>query len=383
MVAARSKAALLVGTVERVRELTRIKLIALAVTLALVGSVSGSPATASGDESHPDMGATTVFTRVPYPGQPFGLLVDEDTVWVTPATGWHQPEVEEWPLWAYDRRTGQEKVEETFRIPAPASALAMGLAGVARDAQGRLYIVDMNGRVLRTTVPSPDGHRAVEVYATIPSQGNGAAYVPWPARVSMPLDLTFDATGNAYVTDPNFPVIWRVPPGGGEAQLWFVDARLQGAPVGTTGGRVAPNGRDLYFGMCMSSSPHHLLQGVVYRLPIDTPDASHMTEVFRSPDSCPFGLAFGTSGKLYVSLFSGNQVVVLRRDGTEERRFPSKEANARQEIPYDVPHLLAFDGNGWLLVANASSFTPNSKNWAILKAFVDDTAAPLAQPSLP
>ena len=362
----------------------RTKLLALAAALALVGSLPGGLPRASGDEGSPVLGETRVLTRVPYPGQPWGMFVGEDTVWATAPASYSEPEVEQWPVWAYDRRTGREKIDEAFRIPRPGPVL-MALAGMARDAQGRLYVVDMNGRILRTTVSSPGGRRTAEVYATIPSHGNGAAYIPWPAGtgMSMPLDITFDAAGNAYITDVNFPVIWRVPPGGGEAQLWFVDPRLQGAHFGTTGARVAPDGRDLYFGMCLSTSPHTPLEGVIYRMPIDTPTASAVTEVFRSPDSCPLGLAFGASGKLYVSLFLANQVLVLGPGGTEERRFPSKEANAGQEIPYDQPATLAFDGDGWLLVANTALTTPNSKNWAILKAFVNDTAAPLAEPSLP
>ena len=361
----------------------RTKLIALAAAVALAGSLPGGGLPrASGDEARPELGETRVFARVPYPGQPQAVYADGDTIWAS-AAALMQPELKEWPVWAYDRRTGQEKVDETFGIPSPGPAL-MALAGMARDDQDRLYIVDMNGRILRTPVPSPGERRTVEVYATIPTHGNGGAHIPWPAGAgaSMPFDIVFDATGNAYVTDLNFPAIWMVPPGGGEAQMWFVDPRLQGAPFGTTTARVAPNGRDLYFGLCLSSSPHRSFQGMIYRIPIDTPAASEITEVFRSPESCPLGLAFGTSGKLYVSLYLANQVVVLGPDGTEERRFPSKAANARQEIPYDTPGTVAFDGDGWLLVANTSQTTPDSKNWAILKAFVNDTAAPLAEPSL-
>lgn len=361
------------------KPVARTKVVAVAAALTMVGWLPGGVSPASGGEPRPALGETRVFTRVPHPGSGGGFVVDGDTVWTT-TLSFMDPEVDRWPVWAYDRRTGREKVDQTFTIDRPGPAL-MALRGMARDAQGRLYIVDMNGRVLRTTVTSAGGPRAVEVYATIPSHGNGAAYIPW-AGVSMPIDITFDAAGNAYIADVNFPAIWRVPPGGGEAELWFVDPQLQGAGLGSAAARVAPNGRDLYFSLCLSSSPHHLLEGVIYRIPIDTPTASEMTEVFRSPDSCPAGLAFGASGKLYASLFMANQVLVLNRDGTEERRFPSREANARQEIPYDQPGLLALDGDGWLLVGN-EALTGPPEHSAILKAFVGDSAAPFHEPSLP
>lgn len=357
----------------------RTKVVAVAAALIMVAWLPGGVSPASGDEARPALGETRVFTRVPSPGAGGGLVVDGDTVW-TATLGFMHPEVDRWPVWAFDRRTGREKVDQTFTVHRAGPAV-MALRGTARDAQGRLYLVDMNGRVLRTTVPGSGERRAVEVYATFPTYGNGAAYVPW-AGVSMPFDITFDAAGNAYIADLNFPVIWRVPPGGGEAELWFVDPRLQGAGnLGTAAARLAPNGRDLYFSVCLSSSPHHPTEGVIYRIPIDTPTASEMAEVFRSPNSCPTTLAFGASGKLYASLMLANQVLVLDRDGTEERRFPSKEANARQEIPYEQPGYLALDSDGWLLVSNEAVTTPEHS--AILKAFVDDTAAPLAEPSLP
>jgi hypothetical protein len=357
--------------------ISRTKLVALAAALGLAMSIPVAVPRASGEEARPALGETRVFTRVPYPGGGGGFVVDGDTVWTT-TLAFMDPEVDQWPVWAYDRRTGREKADLTFSIARPGPAV-MALRGMARDAQGRLYLVDMNGRVLRTTGSSPDTP-AVEVYATIPSHGNGAASIPW-AGGSMPIDVTFDAAGNAFIGDLNFPAIWRVPPGGGEAQLWFVGHQLQGAALGIAAARLAPSGRDLYFSLCQSSSPHHPTEGVIYRMPVDTPTAAAMTEVFRSPDSCPAGLTFGASGKLYASLFLANQVVVVGPDGTEERRFPSKEANARQEIPYDQPGLLALDGDGWLLVANEALTSPEHS--AILKAFVDDTAAPLAEPSLP
>lgn len=60
---------------------------------------------------------------------------------------------------------------------------------------------------------------------------------------------------------------------------------------------------------------------------------------------------------------------------------PSKEDNARQEIPYSQPRLVAFGSDGWLLVANEALTSRQDR--AILKAFVDDRGAPLAEPSVP
>src|SRR5688572_477741 len=157
--------------------ISRTKLIALAAALGLAMSIPVAVPRASGEEARPALGETRVFTRVPYPGGGGGFVVDGDTVWTT-TLAFMDPEVDRWPVWAYDRRNGREKADLTFSIARPGPAV-MALRGMARDAQGRLYLVDMNGRVLRTTGPSPDISPALEVYGTIPSHGNGAASIPW------------------------------------------------------------------------------------------------------------------------------------------------------------------------------------------------------------
>jgi sugar lactone lactonase YvrE len=360
----------------------RSKFVAAVAFLAVAGLLSGAVPAVAGDPSRPALGETKVFAHVAYPGQPVGILVDGDTVWTTPAA-LNQPDLVDWPVRAYDLKTGREEPDETMIIHRPGPA-DLALSGIARDAHGRLYVVDMNGRILRTTDARQRAKdRVWEVWATFPSHPADVLYVPSPAADSMPGDIIFDSAGNAYIPDFDFPAIWRVPPEGGRAQPWFVDTRLQGAPFGAFGARLAPSGRDLYFTICESSWPQTASQGAVYRIPIDNPSASQPTEVFHSPASCPNGLAFGASGKLYLSMFLSNEIVVLRPDGTEERRFPSKDDNARREVPYDQPGLLAFDGSGWLLVANQALLPAKPKDWAILKAFVDDTAAPLVQPALP
>jgi streptogramin lyase len=291
----------------------------------------------------PPLGETTVFARVPYPGQPWGIVVDGDTVWTT-SGAFMELEVEEWPVWAYDLDTGREKTDDSMRIRRRGPAF-MALAGMAQDAQGRLYAVDMNGRILRTTdARLPAGGRLWEVYATIPNHGHGTTHhTPWPAG-TMPTDIAFDAAGNAYIADLNFAGIWRVPPGGGEAKLWFLDPRLQGYPDGVASLRLGPTGRDLFFTHCASGHAQSAGHGVIYRLPTDQPTAEQLTEVHRVTGAwCPFGLAFGASGKLYVTgaqIFLppaaadlvSNQILVLNPDGTEALRFPSPAANARRGL---------------------------------------------------
>src|SRR2546428_3814940 len=280
----------------------------------------------------------------------------------------------------------------------------MVLLGMALDAQGRIYAADMNGRIVR--VDPRTG--AQQVYATIPTSTN-------TSFTDMPGFPVFGRDGNLYVGDWSAPVIWRVPPGGGQAQPWFADPRL----AGTYGANVAgialdPSGEDLYIAAGTQEG-----QIAIYRLPLAHPDAVHLEEFHRYTDfvvapcdpdpnlelvACAImpafgggGIAFGSSGKLYVALFAKQQLSILDSDGAEELRFPSPEENAAREIPINGPFGLAFDGRGSLLVANTGDPTIGkgpggteppgglapSGPWVAFDHFRNETAGPIVRPVIP
>src|SRR5207249_570352 len=70
------------------------------------------------------------------------------------------------------------------------------------------------------------------------------------------------------------------------------------------------------------------------------------------------GIAFGTSGKLYVALLAKNQLSILKPDGTEISRFPSPEQNAQRDIPVNTPFGLAFNARGSSLLATTGDPPP-------------------------
>jgi hypothetical protein len=72
----------------------------------------------------------------------------------------------------------------------------------------------------------------------------------------------------------------------------------------------------------------------------------------------------------------------LNPDGTEELRFPTAEENQEQEVPYDLPASVAFDGAGSLLVTNQSFFADDPAHMVVFDVWVDDTALPLVRPRL-
>lgn len=343
--------------------------------LATVSMVAPAPAGATATETRDRV---TTFAKVPEPGHPFGVLPAGEVVYVTtsggnPTTGNTEGE----KLLTYDRRGRLLSTK-----PVTPARPTMGLWDLARDAEGRLYVGDMNGRVLRFRVSDgelTDG----EVYASSPPPYSlGAWYT------SMWMGFEFDREGNLYVSDSQIAAIWRIPPNG-EPEIYFQDARLAGSPLGgPSGAAIGPDGK-LYITVIGSALPGNLNDGIVYRLRLsERPSAADLEtfHVFRAgggggslagpierPFPGPMDLAFGRSGRAYVTLGYGYQIAVLSPDGEELRRISSPL--------FATPAGLAFAGRS-LLVAN-SDFAPAEPDlWRILKVGVGERGMPPIRPSL-
>jgi streptogramin lyase len=378
-----------------------------AAVFTVVAALTVTAAPISAQTPQRPIGDIQVFATLPYPGHPGGLAVSGRTLYVdTSNADFDRPFDTSDEIWAYNLDSAKPIASRLnpIQVPRVASVQTMGLLGMALDAGGRLYVADMNGRVLRVD-PSTG---AQEVYATIPTSTD-------TSLTDMPGFVAFGGDGNLYVGDWSAPVIWRVPPGGGQAEPWFVDPRL----AGTYGANVAgltldPSGQNLYIAAGTQEG-----QIAIYRLPLAHPDAAHLEEFHRYTDfvfmPCPAdpdlqlvacstmpafgggGIAFGASGMLYVALFAKNQLSLLDVDGSEASRFPSPEENADRDIPLNGPFGVAFDGRGSLLVANTGDPTfgkgpggtdpvgglETSDTWVVFDVFVNDTAGPLLRPVIP
>jgi streptogramin lyase len=354
------------------------------------------------------IGDIRVFATFAYPGHPGGLAVDGRTLYVgTSNAVFDRPFDPADEIWAYDLDSREPVAREPnpIKVTRAAPVQAMGLMGLALDAAGRIYAADMNGRIMRVD----PGSGAQEVYGTIPTN-SGTSFT------DMPTFVAFADDGNLYVGDAAAPVIWRVPPGGGGAEAWFVDPRLASTwGSNVLGLTIDPSGQQLYFAAAAQEQ-----QIVIFRLPLAHPDAAHLQEFHRYDDfvvpPCPpdrsslstlacavaplfgaGGIAFGDSGKLYIAFLAKNQLSILEPDGTEALRFPSPEENAEREVPINSPFGLAFDGRGSLLIANTGDPTfgrlpdgsefpiepTTSDTWVVFDVFVDDTASPLTRPVIP
>lgn len=354
---------------------------ALLATAVVLSAMQLGAVTAQADHA---IGHTTIFARVGNPGMPEGIAVRDGIVWVgTHASLRGNSGQGPSHIFGYDQATGA--LVRDLTVTGQTLTATHGVLAMAFDAAGRLYVLDRNpSRLVRIDLTTG----AQETYATFPELPAcrpvvGPTSECAPVTVDEPnfVDyLAFDADGTAYVTDLQAATIWRVPPNGAP-QIWFQDARLDGI-FGANGIAVGPDGL-LYFAMTGSQQPGVAGLGIIYTLPrVASPQAADLKtfHVFPEPAAGPDGIAFGASGKLYVALAGANQVAVLNPDGTQAARFPDAVANQQQEIPYDLPASVAFDGAGNILVTNQSFFTATERHWAVLRAWVGDTAHPLIEP---
>ncbi len=349
--------------------------------LVVLGAIAFGPAIApalADDSGTPRaIGDTTVFATVPAPGHPFGVAVDRSRVYIStsagdffadPATGGHLNSDGE-RVFAYDNNGNLVTTTSIATMPNS----NMGLFGLALDGNPtpdhHLYVADMNGRILRLSLDHDNG--APVLFAKAPLAGG------WMA--TMWNDLVFDRAGNLFMTDDK-PRIWRVTPDG-QPSIWFQDPRLTGFfgfAGGPLGGRIDPTGKFLYFTITISATFPG--EAVVYRLPlVDHPSASDLQLVHRFPvvpgQQLPqaTGLAFASSGNMYIALIGTNQIAVLDPAGNEIRRISSPL--------FDSPWGLAFMGQS-LLVTNADIQPVESPDrWKVLKVFVGETGLPLNRPS--
>jgi hypothetical protein len=385
--------------------------ICVILAAALLG-MGASPASAGAASSQLSVGPIQTLAHVPYPGNPGAATIDGDTLWVDTSAVFDRAFDGYDAVFAYDLTTGQLESRRPNPIIVPQQPVAaMGLAGIALDSSGRLYIADMNGRGVLRLDPRTN---AISLYGSVPTSTS-------TSLTAMPTWDVFGPDGSLYVGDASAPVIWRVPPGGGQAQPWFADPRLSGwTTTAVDGIAIDPSGREMYMATGQGANIR------IYRLPFAHPDASHL-RLFHTyhlaPASCPdkiagvtspngppallgclannvagaTGIVFGQSGRLYVCLFAQSQISILGRSGDELLRFPDPDQNMQLDNPVNAPFNLSLDQFGRLLIVDngdpSNAYGPNrtpvpggvddSKSWAILAVQVHDTPRKLFRPHLP
>jgi len=334
-----------------------------------------------------EFGDVSVLAQVPVPnGFPEGIAVNGNRFYVAgPATFGTAVNGEPSRVFEFDLDSGELKRtfltqgETVFGSEHANSCLAF-------DGADRLYVLNNQVGTWRLDLEAEAQASYTPPFEDLPNcllALGKKPCSPTPANLpALPNDIVFDEAGNAYVSDSLQATIWRIPPGGGQPQVWFQDSRFASPYIGVNGLRLSPDRTKMFISVTLDL----LGRGFIYTLPTVAQPQKADLQVFHSyPVGGPDGFAFGKSGKLYVTLaipgFSG--ISILEPDGTESARLGNKLLSPF--TPYDSPANVAFDHKGNLLVTNHAFATGLllPAQFQVLKVFVDDSASPLAKPVVP
>jgi sugar lactone lactonase YvrE len=270
----------------------------------------------------------------------------------------------------------------------PLFSLAVSAVGRGANGNGILYVLDRAPpRVLMI-----DPNTAVQAtYATFHdvapcAQGGtpGDCSATVTDLAAFPDYPVFAPDGTLYVTDIQQALLWRVPPGGGEAEVWLTDAQLEGA-FGPNGIQFLSDGQTLLFVQTGSQPPGTTDPGtgVLYTLPVLADGSPGELASFwkgQQPAEGPDCFALAASGNVYVALAGANQLMVLSPDGQELARVPATPVeNEMLPVPFDTPASVAFRGDS-VLVTNQSYFAGNSASWVVYDVFAGEPGLPLYHP---
>jgi hypothetical protein len=278
-------------------------------------------------------------------------------------------------------------------------SVPFGIGGMARDAYLNVYVASTSLGVIKINwwkfylhdvcMAVADAavcdlilNDVMEVYAAIPDlprcsevggaqpcsptrdcsafAGTGMPCFPVSGRPAMPNDMAFGPDGELYVSDTMQATIWRIPYGGGQAEIFFQDERLD-APFGPNGIRLSPDGSDLIFAVTGGFPAFENYDvGRIYRLPIKEPQLKnlqvlHEFDLIYVPlgengellpvSQGPDGIGFSKRGNLFVTLSLANQIAKLDQNYNEIARYSGPALTKDgQAIPWAGPATFVFDG---------------------------------------
>jgi sugar lactone lactonase YvrE len=240
---------------------------------------------------------------------------------------------------------------------------AHGVQVATSDAKGRLVLLDKAPARVILLDPRTGAQTTYATFADLPAL---------PDQTPMADYGAWGPDGSLYVTDYQQAVVWRVPPGGGAAQVWLADKRLDGGPFGTAGIALAADHRTLVISQGSSAGlgGGNPSTGRIYTVAIGADGRpGELQQLWESgPAEAPDGLAIARSGRIYVALVSplANEIVCVGTDGKEVDRSPAT---------FDAPSSVAFLGAS-LIVADQSYVNGDPSHMQILDVAVGEPGVP-------
>ena len=346
---------------------------AVLVPVLLAGLTLSAPGAGAAE-----VGDTTVFAAVGAPGHPdTSIVLPGGDIAVSTNRGARGAPG---PSKVF-RFSPTGELRRTYTITGQSSG-DHGTMGMAVDRQGRLYLADYApARVLRIDLRTG----AQTTYATLPDLPACSSGAPGPCdngignAAPWTDGLAFDDRGRLLVTDLAQGTVFRVPNGGGQAQVWLQAPELR-STFGANQLQLTPGG-DLLLSVTTSTLPGLAGRGVLYRVDV-APDGTPggLTQLYATaPAEAPDGFALGRSGRIYLVTLVTNRLVVLRPDGTQERSFTRPLTGA---APFDAPSSATLVGGGKLLVTNLTYFTGSAERALVLSVHVGDEPVPDLRPAV-
>lgn len=249
---------------------------------------------------------------------------------------------------------------------------AHGIQVATSDAKGRLVLLDKAPARVVKLDPRTGAQTTYATFADLPTCGAPPCSPALRDETPMADYGAWGPDGSLYVTDYQQAVIWRVPPGGGAAQVWLADKRLDGDMFGTAGIALAADHTTLVISQGSSAGigAGNPATGRIYTVPIAAGGSpGELRQLWESgPAEAPDGLAIAASGRIYVALVSplANQLVAVGPDGNEVDRSPAT---------FDAPSSVAFLGTS-LIVADQSYVNGDPSHMQILDVAVGERGIP-------
>jgi hypothetical protein len=262
----------------------------------------------------------------------------------------------------------------------------------AIDAKRRLYLLDQNPpRVLRLD-PATGAQTTYGTFHDVAPCLPGASGPDCSATVSdnaaEPDYAAWGPDGSLYVTDYTQGLLWRVPPGGGAAQVWFTDPQLDGSQFGPAGIVLMPDRHTLMVSTSAGgvATPGNPTTGKLYTLPIGADGKPGALKALweSGPREAPDGFALAASGNVYLALVGpgANQLVEISPQGKELARVPADPtANSQMEVPFDQPSSVQFDGQR-MIVTNDAFFSGDQSHMVLYDVFAGEPGEPVYVPGL-
>jgi hypothetical protein len=320
---------------------------------------------------------TTVLAHVPPPGYPaLSLVAPDRTIYVGTFTNASGSANGPSHLYAY---SPEGLMLRDWTIQGQSADGDNGIQVAAQDASGDLYLLDQNPpRVLRF-----DPHTGTQsTYATFSDVYTGTVMDNSPE----PDYAAWGPDGSLYVTDYTQSLIWRVPPGGGRAKVWFTDPQLDGTLFGPAGIVLMPDHKTLMLDTSAggATTVGNATTGKLYKLPINSDGSpGKLQKVWESgPAQAPDGFALAQSGNVYMALVGPgtNELVEISPSGKELGHAPSTPlANQQLSVPFDEPSSVQFDGDR-MIVTNDAYFSGDQTHWVIYDVYAGEPGAPVYVP---